>query len=87
MARGPLGLGLQLAFALLILRTPLGEAAFSAVDEVVIALLGWVGDVTHLTGLFRDWGWLAGGQRLTLEAMIGGTLAGFMTATVAGMLL
>jgi concentrative nucleoside transporter, CNT family len=35
------GIGLQLVFALLILKTPLGEAVFAAVNNAVVALLGF----------------------------------------------
>jgi concentrative nucleoside transporter, CNT family len=35
------GLGLQLAFALFILKTPMGEAIFAAVNDVIVALLGF----------------------------------------------
>jgi CNT family concentrative nucleoside transporter len=35
------GIGLQLVFALFILKTPLGEAIFAGVNDVVIALLGF----------------------------------------------
>jgi CNT family concentrative nucleoside transporter len=35
------GIGLQLIFALFILKTPLGEAIFAGVNDVVIALLGF----------------------------------------------
>ena len=38
------GLGLQLAFAALILKTPLGEGVFGAMNAVVIALLGFTLD-------------------------------------------
>lgn len=45
--------------------------AFIALIALVNALLGWFGDLTHLTDLLRNWGWLADGQRLTLEAVFG----------------
>ena len=35
------GLGLQLLFALFILKTPVGEALFAALNDVIIALLGF----------------------------------------------
>jgi CNT family concentrative nucleoside transporter len=38
------GVGLQLAFAVFILKTPLGEDIFSAVNQVVVALLGFTVD-------------------------------------------
>jgi CNT family concentrative nucleoside transporter len=38
------GIGLQLAFAVFILKTPLGEDIFSAVNQVVVALLGFTVD-------------------------------------------
>lgn len=38
------GIGLQLAFAVFILKTPLGAQIFSSVNEVVVALLGFTVD-------------------------------------------
>lgn len=38
------GVGLQLVFAVFILKTPLGEGLFSAVNEAVVALLGFTVD-------------------------------------------
>lgn len=35
------GLGLQMAFALLVLRTPMGVAAFDGLNHVVHAILGY----------------------------------------------
>src|SRR5690606_22765507 len=49
--------------------------AFIALIALVNALLGWAGDVTQLTALLRGWGWLADGQRLTLDAVFGWLLA------------
>jgi len=49
--------------------------AFIALIALVNALLGWFGDTTHLTDLLRGWGWLADGQRLTLESVFGWVLA------------
>lgn len=49
--------------------------AFIALIALVNALLGWVADVTYLSALFRGWGWLADGQRLTLEVVMGWVLA------------
>src|SRR5690606_11404401 len=49
--------------------------AFLALIAPVNSLLGWLGDVTQLTDLLRGWGWLADGQRLTLEAVFGWLLA------------
>ncbi|HEX6940797.1 MAG TPA: nucleoside transporter C-terminal domain-containing protein [Longimicrobiales bacterium] len=49
--------------------------AFIALIAMLNALLGWFGDVTHLTALLRGWGWLAEGKDLTLEALLGWLLA------------
>ncbi len=49
--------------------------AFIALIALLNALLGWVGDVTYISGLLRGWGWLADGQRLTLEVIMGWILA------------
>ena len=38
------GLGLQLLFALFILKTPVGEALFAGLNDVVLALLGFTND-------------------------------------------
>ncbi|HUG42243.1 MAG TPA: nucleoside transporter C-terminal domain-containing protein [Longimicrobiales bacterium] len=38
------GLGLQLMFALFILKTPIGEAMFAALNDVIVALLGFTTD-------------------------------------------
>ncbi|HSJ26071.1 MAG TPA: nucleoside transporter C-terminal domain-containing protein [Longimicrobiales bacterium] len=68
-ARGA-GEGLHLAFnvgAMLL--------AFIALIALFNALLGWLGDVTQLSTLFQNIGWLADGQRLSLEALLGWLLA------------
>ncbi|HSH45610.1 MAG TPA: nucleoside transporter C-terminal domain-containing protein [Longimicrobiales bacterium] len=38
------GLGLQLVFALFILKTPMGEAIFAGMNDVIVALLGFTND-------------------------------------------
>jgi CNT family concentrative nucleoside transporter len=68
-ARGA-GEGLHLAFnvgAMLL--------AFIALIALFNALAGWVGDVTQLTSVLQDIGWLAAGQPLSLEALLGWILA------------
>jgi CNT family concentrative nucleoside transporter len=68
-ARGA-GEGLQLAMnvgAMLL--------AFIALIALFNALLGWVGGITGLTGMFQGFGWLAEGQRLNLESVLGWILA------------
>jgi concentrative nucleoside transporter, CNT family len=68
-ARGA-GEGLQLAMnvgAMLL--------AFIALIALFNALLAWIGDVTMLTAAFRNIGWLADAQRLSLEAVLGWLLA------------
>jgi CNT family concentrative nucleoside transporter len=49
--------------------------AFIALIALLNALLGWVGDVTYISGALRGWGWLGDGQRLTLEVIMGWVLA------------
>jgi concentrative nucleoside transporter, CNT family len=68
-ARGA-GEGLHLAFnvgAMLL--------AFIALIALFNALIGWVGGVTQLTSMFQNIGWLAAGQPLSLEALLGWILA------------
>jgi concentrative nucleoside transporter, CNT family len=68
-ARGA-GEGLHLAFnvgAMLL--------AFIALIALFNALIGWVGGVTQLTTVFQNIGWLAAGQPLSLEVMLGWILA------------
>ncbi|HUF51191.1 MAG TPA: nucleoside transporter C-terminal domain-containing protein [Longimicrobiales bacterium] len=45
--------------------------AFIAMIALLNALLGWIGGVTNLTDLFQNIGWLAAGQPLNLESMLG----------------
>jgi concentrative nucleoside transporter, CNT family len=64
-ARGA-GEGLTLAFnvgAMLL--------AFIALIALINALIGTVGDWTRLTPVLQDWNWLAAGQRLNLESLLG----------------
>jgi concentrative nucleoside transporter, CNT family len=64
-ARGA-GEGLTLAFnvgAMLL--------AFIALIALVNAIIGLVGDWTGITGLMQGWAWLAEGQRLNLESILG----------------
>ncbi len=49
--------------------------AFIALIALVNALLGRLADVTHLTQLLQGSGWLAEGQSLTLEVILGWVLA------------
>jgi concentrative nucleoside transporter, CNT family len=49
--------------------------AFIALIALFNALLGWIGDVTMLTAMFRNIGWLAAGQSLSLESVLGWLLA------------
>jgi concentrative nucleoside transporter, CNT family len=49
--------------------------AFIALIALFNALLGWVGDVTMITSVFQNIGWLAEGQRLSLESVLGWILA------------
>jgi CNT family concentrative nucleoside transporter len=49
------GIGLQLIFALFILKTPVGEAIFSGVNDVVLALLGFT--VEGARFIFGDLVW------------------------------
>jgi CNT family concentrative nucleoside transporter len=49
--------------------------AFIALIALLNALLGWVADITYISALFRGWGWLADGQHLTLEIIMGWVLA------------
>src|SRR5690625_7022582 len=49
--------------------------AFIALIALFNALLGWVAEVTMLTSLFQGIGWLAEGQSLTLEVIMGWILA------------
>jgi CNT family concentrative nucleoside transporter len=49
--------------------------AFIALIALLNALLGWVADLTYVSELFRGWGWLAAGERLTLEVLMGWILA------------
>jgi concentrative nucleoside transporter, CNT family len=68
-ARGA-GEGLHLAFnvgAMLL--------AFIALIALFNAVIGWVGGVTQLTSVFQGLGWLAAGQALSLEAILGWVLA------------
>jgi concentrative nucleoside transporter, CNT family len=64
------GEGLHLAFnvgAMLL--------AFIALIALVNAVIGWVGGVTQLTALLQGAGWLAAGQALSLEVLLGWLLA------------
>ena len=45
--------------------------AFIALIALINALLGWVGAVTHFTNLLQGFGWLAEGQSLNLEWIMG----------------
>lgn len=49
--------------------------AFIALIALFNALLGWIGDVTMLTSMFQNIGWLAADQRLSLESVLGWILA------------
>ena len=68
-ARGA-GEGLQLA-----LNVGAMLLAFIALIALLNALLGVVGDVTRINDLFASLGWLADGQRITLEWILGWLLA------------
>jgi concentrative nucleoside transporter, CNT family len=45
--------------------------AFIAIIAVINALIGWLGGITQLTGLLQNVGWLADGQRLGLQVILG----------------
>jgi concentrative nucleoside transporter, CNT family len=45
--------------------------AFIALIALLNALLGWIGDLTGLAAFFQNIGWLATGQRLNLDAILG----------------
>lgn len=49
--------------------------AFIALIALLNALLGLIGDYTHLTNLLQSHGWLAAGEHLNLQAMLGWLLA------------
>lgn len=49
--------------------------AFIALVALLNALIGWFGDVSHLTDALRNWGWLAAEQRLTMEVILGWILS------------
>jgi CNT family concentrative nucleoside transporter len=49
--------------------------AFIALIALLNALLGWVAEVTYFSAMLQGWGWLADGQRLTLEVLMGWVLA------------
>jgi CNT family concentrative nucleoside transporter len=49
--------------------------AFIALIALFNALLGWVGGVIGLTSMFQGLGWLAEGQKLNLESVLGWILA------------
>jgi len=49
--------------------------AFIALVALVNALLGWGADLVGLTAAMQGWGWLAEGQALTLETLLGWLLA------------
>jgi CNT family concentrative nucleoside transporter len=49
--------------------------AFIALIALLNALIGWIGGVTQLTSMLQGFGWLAEGQRLTLESILGWLLA------------
>ena len=49
--------------------------AFIALIALLNALLGWIGGITGLTSLFQGFGWLAEGQRLNLDSILGWLLA------------
>jgi CNT family concentrative nucleoside transporter len=68
-ARGA-GEGLQLA-----LNVGAMLLAFIALVALLNAVLGWTGDVTRLTGLLQNAGWLGEGQRFNLESLLGWILA------------
>jgi CNT family concentrative nucleoside transporter len=68
-ARGA-GEGLQLA-----LNVGAMLLAFIALVALLNAVLGWTGDVTRLTALLQNAGWLGEGQRLNLESLLGWLLA------------
>jgi concentrative nucleoside transporter, CNT family len=68
-ARGA-GEGLQLA-----LNVGAMLLAFIALIALFNALIGWIGGVTMLTPLLQDIGWLATGQPLSLETILGWLLA------------
>jgi CNT family concentrative nucleoside transporter len=68
-ARGA-GEGLQLA-----LNVGAMLLAFIALVALLNAVLGWTGDVTRLTSLLQNAGWLGEGQRFNLESLLGWLLA------------
>jgi CNT family concentrative nucleoside transporter len=45
--------------------------AFIALIALLNALLGWIGDVTQLTGLLQNIGWLRPAQAFNLDAILG----------------
>ncbi len=49
--------------------------AFIALIAVINSILGWVGDVAHLTQFFQGNGLLHAGQRLSLQGILGWVLA------------
>jgi concentrative nucleoside transporter, CNT family len=49
--------------------------AFIALIALFNALIGWIGSVTMLTTLLQNVGWLAAGQALNLESILGWLLA------------
>lgn len=68
-ARGA-GEGLQLA-----LNVGAMLLAFIALIAVLNSILGWFGDVTHLTNMLQGSGLLDAGQRLSLQGILGWILA------------
>ncbi|MFO7653957.1 MAG: nucleoside transporter C-terminal domain-containing protein [Candidatus Krumholzibacteriia bacterium] len=67
------GLGLQFAFALLLLRTPWGQAAFGTARVVVIRLLSFTDAGTHFL-----WGNLFRGSAELAESAGPGAIAGYV---------
>jgi concentrative nucleoside transporter, CNT family len=49
--------------------------AFIALIALINALLGWIGDVTHLAWFFQNIGWLAPAQPFNLDAILGWVFA------------
>ncbi|MGH7446675.1 MAG: NupC/NupG family nucleoside CNT transporter, partial [Longimicrobiales bacterium] len=45
--------------------------AFIALIALINALIGWIGDITHLADVFQNIGWLAPTQALNLESILG----------------
>ena len=89
------GLGLQLTFALLVLKTDVGGVAFGALNDAVITVLDVTAKGTEFVfGAYANETFTIAINvlptidlaRLGLRAMFGGLLASLMTASVAGLL-